>query len=106
MKIETITENETLCIRRMMLDAGEPMYWHRDTCKRFTVVVQGTGLCIEFQGEDEAVEFPVHPGMAGWDEPDPRIHRAVNKGSGPYEEVVTFYKESPDVDPQPRSERL
>jgi hypothetical protein len=43
----------------------------------------------------------VHPGQAGWDEPDARVHRGVNTGAGPYEEVVTFFRDAPGVEPQP-----
>ena len=39
--------------------------------------------------------------MADWDEPESRVHRAVNVGLTPYEEVVTFFLEAPGADPQP-----
>ncbi len=38
------------------------------------------------------------PSGAAW---LPRIHRAVNKGSEPYEEIVTFFRENSSIDPQP-----
>jgi hypothetical protein len=39
--------------------------------------------------------------MADWDEPDARTHRGVNAGATVYEEIVTFFLATPDVDPQP-----
>jgi hypothetical protein len=47
------------------------------------------------------LELDVYPGMADWDVPEERVHRAINAGSDTYEEVVTFYRSSSDVDPQP-----
>ncbi len=102
MKVDVISSQDNLLIRRLVLDPGEAMYWHHDACRRFTVVVRGTTLAIEYQDSGERVEFPVHPGLADWDEPEQRVHRAINTGSGVYEEVVTFYREGPEVDPQPR----
>jgi hypothetical protein len=43
----------------------------------------------------------VAPGEAGWDAPEPRLHRAVNVGSGTFEEVVSFYRDPAGIDPQP-----
>ncbi len=103
MQLETITENETLLIRRMILEPKEHMYWHCDACRRFTVVVSGSKLAIEYQDAPEVLEYEVFPGMTGWDDPEPRVHRAVNVGDERYEEVVTSYKVSPDVIPQPIS---
>jgi hypothetical protein len=34
--------------------------------------------------------------------PDDRVHRGVNTGSSPYEEVVTFFLDSPRMEPQPK----
>ncbi len=101
MELEVITDNDTLLIRRLRLAPGEPMFWHSDACRRFTVVVAGSKLAIEYRDSSEQVAVDVHPGMAGWDEPDDRTHRAINRGGEAYEEVVTFYKASPDVIPQP-----
>ncbi|MBE7381027.1 MAG: GNAT family N-acetyltransferase [Leptolyngbya sp. SIO1E4] len=41
--------------------------------------------------------------MAGWDTPEARVHRAINTGQATYEEVVTFYRSGPDIDPQPQA---
>ena len=102
MKVETISERDDLLIRRLTLAPGEAMYWHSDACHRFSVVIQGSRLAIEYADTGEITEFDVHPGMADWDAPQARTHRAINTGDGPYEEVVTFYRERADIDPQPR----
>ena len=100
---ESITERDDLVIRRLILQPGEAMYWHIDTCHRFTVVVRGERLAIEYLDGGEAEEFDVRPGLADWDAPQARVHRAVNTGSTAYEEVVTFYRDNADVEPQPRA---
>jgi hypothetical protein len=101
MKVELITERSELIIRRLVLDPGEAMFWHRDNCHRFTVVVRGSRLAIEYWDPQQVLELDVYPGMADWDSPEERIHRAINTGKDTYEEVVTFYRSSSDVDPQP-----
>lgn len=98
---EVLTRRDDLVIRRMILEPGDAMAWHTDACHRFSVVVRGNGLTIEFRDTGECVEVPVHPGLTGWDEPDSRVHRGVNTGSLPYEEVVTFYLDTPGLEPQP-----
>jgi hypothetical protein len=101
MQMEVITQRDDLVIRRLVLAPGEAMPWHTDTCRRFTVIVRGDQLSIEYRDSGEEIQIPVQPGATGWDEPDARIHRGINTGATPYEEVVTFYLESPKVDPQP-----
>lgn len=101
MHVELITRRDDVSIRRLVLEPGEATPWHIDRCRRFSVVVRGTALTIEFREPAERVEIDVYPGLAGWDDPEPRVHRAVNTGSTPYEEVVTFYLDAPGIDPQP-----
>ncbi|MFN2399208.1 MAG: hypothetical protein ABR543_11295 [Gemmatimonadaceae bacterium] len=103
MKIEIITKRDDLLIRRLILEPGEAMRWHTDSCHRFSVVVRGNKIGIEFRDTGERLELPVHPGLADWDEPEHRVHRGINVGSATYEEVVTFYLDRPDVDPQPET---
>ena len=67
MQLETITDNNDLLVRRLILGAGESMYWHSDNCRRFTVVIHGTRLAIEYREGGDIGEFEVYPGMAGWD---------------------------------------
>jgi hypothetical protein len=77
------------------------MPWHRDTCHRFSVVVGGDELSIEMRDTGERKTFAVHPGLAEWDRPQPRVHRGVNSGTAAYEEVVLFFLDPPGIDPQP-----
>ena len=106
MKQEIITETDEQLMRRMILEPGEAMFWHTDTCRSFTVVVRGSKIAIEYADAEEHLLVDVHPGLAGWDEPEPRVHRAVNVGSDVYEEVVTFHKAAADIAPQPMVEVL
>jgi hypothetical protein len=101
MRTEVITRRDDLLIRRQVLEPGEASPWHIDVCRRFTVVVRGQRLDIEFGGDGERVSVEVAPGLADWDEPDSRVHRAINSGETVFEEVVVFFLEPPGVDPQP-----
>jgi quercetin dioxygenase-like cupin family protein len=101
MRTELITERDDLVIRRAILEPGEATPWHVDPCRRFAVVVRGDGLTLEFRDDGATLDIEVRPGQAGWDEPEPRVHRALNTGSQPFEEVVTFYLTAPGADPQP-----
>lgn len=101
MQKELITRRDDLLIRRHVLEPGEAMAWHTDPCHRFTVVVRGDALRIEFRESGEQVAVQVHPGLAEWDAPEARVHRAVNVGATCFEEIVTFLLESPGIDPQP-----
>ncbi len=103
MHLEIISERDNLVIRRMVLAPGEAMFWHTDSCERFSVVVRGKRLAIEY-ASGERQEFDVEPGQADWDQPEPRAHRAVNVGAEPFEEVVTFYRTNAGVDVQPRQD--
>jgi hypothetical protein len=103
MKSETITQRADLVIRRHILEPGEALSWHTDCCHRFTVVVNGEALSIEYRDSGEIESFKVHPGMADWDEPQPRVHRGINSGTVPYEEVIVFFLDEPDMEPQPEA---
>mgnify|MGYP006185813651 CR=1 FL=1 len=65
MRTETITEREDLVIRRQVLQPGEAGPWHTDAYRRFTVVISGDALRIEFQNASEPVDVAVHAGMTG-----------------------------------------
>jgi hypothetical protein len=101
MRSEVITRRDDLMIRRLVLEPGEAMPWHTDACQRFSVIVRGQHLTIEFRETGERLGVAVYPSMVGWDEPDARVHRAVNTGSTTYEEVVTFLLSVPGLAPQP-----
>jgi quercetin dioxygenase-like cupin family protein len=81
---------------------GESTPWHRDPYHRVTVVLSGDALAIEYRDGSPEQRISVHPGMADWDEPTDRVHRGVNVGSQPYEEIAIFFLDDPDAHPQPR----
>jgi hypothetical protein len=58
-------------------------------------------LSIEFRDGGASVRVALTPGQVDWDEPGERIHRAVNVGRIPYEEVTIFFLAHPDDVPQP-----
>ena len=77
------------------------MPWHRDPFHRVTVVLRGSALAIEYR-DGKTHELEVTPGQADWDEPTDRVHRGVNIGAEPYEEIAIFFLDRPDAVPQPR----
>lgn len=94
-------DRDRIVVRRRVLAPGQATPWHRDPCHRHTVVVRGERLRIEFRDGTAALEVAVHPGMAEWDAPTEIVHRAVNVGAVPYEEVVMFFLDAPGSEPQP-----
>jgi quercetin dioxygenase-like cupin family protein len=98
---QTVLQRGTTLVRRLRLEPGEPMPWHRDPFHRVTVVLRGEALAIEFQDGGASLRFDVAPGQVGWDEPTDRVHRGVNVGEEPYEEVAVFFLDRPDDVPQP-----
>ena len=52
----------------------------------------------------DAERFPVTPGQAYWDEPGDLVHRGVNVGQQPYEEIAVFFLDRPDAVAQPRED--
>jgi hypothetical protein len=98
---EVITVRDDVVVRRSVLQPGEATPWHTDPVRRLTVVVAGERLTIEFRDTGETLDIPVHAGLTDWDAPEPRVHRALNTGGVPFEEVVTFYLDRPGQDPQP-----
>ena len=101
MTLEVVAIRSDAVVRRMTLRVGEAMAWHVDPCRRYSVVLGGDQLTIEFEDGTAPEVFSVHRGMAGWDEPEPRVHRAINSGSETFEELVTFRLPTPGADPQP-----
>ena len=101
MSEELLFQRGTTLVRRLRLAPGEAMPWHRDPFHRVTVTLAGDELAIEYRDGTELVRFPVEPGRADWDEPTDRVHRGVNLGAQPYEEVTVFFLDRPDAEPQP-----
>jgi len=85
------------------LQPGEALPWHTDHCRRFSVIISGDALGIEYRDTGELESFAVSPGIAEWDEPEPRVHRGINVGKTPYEEVVIFFLGEPNIEPQPEA---
>lgn len=98
---EKIDQRGTRLARRQILEPGESSPWHTDPHQRFSVVVRGSRLAIEYR-DGAADRFAVTPGEAGWDAPTDRVHRAVNVGPDVYEEVTLFLLDRPDAVAQPR----
>lgn len=100
MQTTTLGRRRNVLVRRQILEPGEASPWHTDPFVRFTVVVRGAELAIEFR-DGEAMRVSLSAGASGWDEPEPRVHRAVNVGATTYEEIVVFLLDRADDDPQP-----
>ena len=98
---EELIRRGTVLVRRLRLEPGEAMPWHRDPFHRVTVVLAGDVLAIEARDGSELARFEVKPGQVDWDEPGDRVHRGVNVGSLPYEEVTVFLLDRPDAVAQP-----
>ena len=103
MKSEIITQRDDLIIRRHILEPGEALPWHTDLCHRFTVVVTGEALSIEYRDTGEIESFSVHAGQADWDAPQSRVHRGINTGTVTFEEVIVFFIDEPGMEPQPEA---
>ncbi len=101
---EELIRRGTVHVRRLRLDPGEAMPWHTDPFHRVTVVLRGDALAIEARDGSELARVAVTPGQVDWDEPTDRVHRGVNVGSLPYEEVTVFLLDGPDAVPQPAAE--
>lgn len=104
MKDEILFQRGTTHVRRLELAPGETMPWHRDPFHRVTVVLRGNAIAIEYRDGSEGQCFVVTPGQVDWDEPTDRIHRGVNLGEEPYEEVTIFFLDHPGEVPQPQEE--
>jgi quercetin dioxygenase-like cupin family protein len=101
---EELIRRGTILVRRLRLEPGEAMHWHRDPFHRVTVVLAGDALAIQARDGSELARFEVTPGQVDWDEPSDRVHRGVNVGAQPYEEVTVFLLDRPDAVPQPAAE--
>ena len=102
MNEEVLFKRGTTLVRRQLMAPGESTPWHRDPYHRVTVVLSGDALAIEYRDGSPAQRFSVRPGQADWDEPTDRVHRGVNIGEEPYEEIAVFFLDHPDAHPQPR----
>jgi quercetin dioxygenase-like cupin family protein len=101
---EILFQHGTTKVSRLRLAPGEAMPWHRDPFHRVAVVLSGDVLSIEYRDGGESQRVGITPGQVEWEEPTERIHRAVNVGKEPYEQVTIFLLDHPDAVPQPRGE--
>lgn len=99
---ERLLHRGTTLVRRLTLEPGEAMPWHRDPHHRVTVVLRGDALAIEYR-DGGAERFELTPGQVDWDEPTDRVHRGVNVGEHRYEEIAVFFLDRPDAVPQPEA---
>ena len=94
----------TTMVRRLRLTPGEAMTWHRDPFHRVAVVMSGDVLSIEYRDGGESQRVEITPGQVEWEDPSIRVHRAVNVGKRPYEQVTVFLLDRPDAEAQPTEE--
>lgn len=99
---DILFQRGTILVRRLQLEPGEAMPWHRDPFHRVTVVLGGDALAIEYRDGCEQHAVEVTPGQVDWDEPTDQVHRGVNVGQQPYAEITIFFLDRPDAVPQPR----
>jgi quercetin dioxygenase-like cupin family protein len=99
---EVLLQRGTTLVRRLRLAPGEAMPWHRDPYHRVAVILSGDALAIEFRDGSERHQVEIAPGQVDWDEPTDQVHRGVNVGRQPYEEITIFFLDSPNAVPQPR----
>ena len=98
---QVLQRRGTVLVRRMRLLPGEATPWHRDPHHRVTVVLSGEALAIEFRDGRPSERIELAAGQVDWDEPFEGLHRTVNVGARPYEEVTVFFLDRPDAPPQP-----
>ena len=101
---EIVFHRGTTMVRRLHLAPGEAMAWHRDPFQRVAVVLKGDLLSIEYRDGGGSLRIAVTPGQADWEETSTRVHRAVNVGKQPYEQVTIFLLDRPDAVAQPTEE--
>ena len=77
---------------------------YRDPFHRVAVVLSGDVLSIEYRDGGESQRVKITPGQVEWEEPSARVHRAVNVGKQPYQQVTVFLLDSPDAVAQPVEE--
>ena len=101
---EILFQHGTTLVRRLHLAPGEAMAWHRDPFHRVAVVLGGDVLLIENRDGGESLRVEISPGQVDWEEPSTRVHRAVNIGRHPYEQVAIFLLDKSDAVAQPNEE--
>jgi hypothetical protein len=67
--------------------------------------LEGDLLSIEYRDGGGSLRVEVTPGQVDWEEPSARVHRAVNIGKQPYEQVTIFLLDRADAVAQPSDEQ-
>ena len=98
---ELLFQHGTIMVRRLHLAPGEALPWHRDPFHRVAVVLGGDLLSIEYRDGAESQRVEIAAGQVDWEEPSARVHRAVNVGKQPYEQVTVFLLDRVDAVAQP-----
>jgi len=101
---EVLHHRGNYLVKRLRLAPGEATPWHCDPYHRVAVVLSGDRLQIEFRDGGETIPWNITLGEVDWIEPTDRVHRAVNVGKEVFEEVVTFFLDRPDAEPQPEED--
>jgi quercetin dioxygenase-like cupin family protein len=101
---ELVFHHGTTMVRRLRLAPGEAMPWHRDPFYRVAVLLSGDVLSIEYRDGGESQHVEITPGQVEWEQPGARVHRAVNVGKQPYEQVTVFLLDRPEAVAQPIEE--
>jgi quercetin dioxygenase-like cupin family protein len=96
---EVLHHHGTTLVRRLRLAPGEATPWHRDPFHRVVVLLSGDHLDVEFRDGGKTEPWKITAGEVHWVEPSDRLHRAVNVGKVPFEEVVTYFLDHPDAEP-------
>jgi len=66
--------------------------------------MRGDLLAIEYRDGAPSQRVEVVPGQVEWEQPGVRVHRAVNVGRQPYEQITIFLLDRRDAVPQPIAE--
>jgi len=66
--------------------------------------MRGDLLAIEYRDGAPSQRVEVVPGQVDWEQPGARVHRAVNVGCQPYEQITIFLLDRPNAVPQPTEE--
>lgn len=101
---EVLFQHGNIMVRRLRIGPGEAIPWHRDPVHRIAVVLGGDVLSIEYRDGGKSQQVEITPGEVDWEEPTDRVHRAVNVGTQPYEQVTVFLLDRPDAVPQATEE--
>jgi len=101
---EIVFHHGTTMVRRLRLAPGEAMPWHRDPFQRVAVIFRGDLIAIEYRDGGESQHVEITPGQVEWENPSARVHRAVNVGMQPYEQITVFLLDRADAVAQPVEE--